>query len=314
MTYTKMFDAEQLEAKRGSAPQSVSYYYHGDLELAINVALAARRPLLLTGLPGTGKSSIAKDIAWKLGCRYYDEVITSRTQARDLQWSVDTVRRLSDATHGGVNADAANYLQAGVLWHAFSPETVPPASRQQRGWMDDAKNGAVVLLDEIDKAEPDMPNDLLVTIDASRFVVSDTKQTVRKPEPAPESNDSHYLIVITSNGERALPPAFLRRCIPYEIEQLKQLDEVIARHFKVDPKPEPDLIAAAQKLFVDLNSAARVGRLRLPSTAELLDALFACTRLGITSATDPKWLQVAERALWKSNQPVPTASPTAGNS
>lgn len=307
-TYTKIFDADQLGAERGSAPQSVSYHYHGDLELAVNVALAARRPLLLTGAPGTGKSSVAKDIAWKLGCRYYEEVITSRTQARDLQWSVDTVRRLSDATHGGVKGDAASYLHAGVLWRAFSPDTVPPASREQRGWMDEGQSGAVVLLDEIDKAEPDMPNDLLVTIDASRFVVLDSKQTVQKPEP----NGRHYLIVITSNGERALPPAFLRRCILYEIEQLRQLDQVIARHFEVGPKPEPDLIAAAQKLFADLASAASSAKLRAPSTAELLDALFACTRLGITSASDPSWLQVAERALWKNKQPVPQTSPAVG--
>src|SRR5215510_16574876 len=100
MAYKPKFDAAALETRRGARPDTVSYVYFGDLELAVNVALAARRPLLLSGSPGTGKSTLAADVAWKLERRFYPQTITSRTTAEDLQWSYDSVRRLALAAAG----------------------------------------------------------------------------------------------------------------------------------------------------------------------------------------------------------------------
>jgi MoxR-like ATPase len=275
MTYTPLFDAAHLEELRPRRPGAISYLYEPGLELAINVALAAGRPLLLKGLPGTGKSTLAEDVAWKLERRFLEEVVTSRTRAQDLQWTFDAVRRLSDASGpGGVKSDE-HYVRPGVLWRAFV-----------------GGDSAVVLLDEIDKAEPDVPNDLLVALDARWFEVTETRERVEAPR------DLAMLLVITTNDERALPPAFVRRCIVYEIQapSRDRLTAIARRHV---PELDAALLDQVYELYGALVTDARAQKLREPSTAELLDALRACRQLGITDASSPAWADVCRRAMWK---------------
>jgi MoxR-like ATPase len=294
MAYTPLFDAAALETQRGARPGTVSYVYFGDLELAVNVALAAHRPLLLSGSPGTGKSTLAADVAWKLGRRFYTQTITSRTTAEDLQWSYDSVRRLSIAAAGKELPPARDFVTPGALWRAFHP-----ASATVHGAPSDTENGrdAVVLIDEIDKAEPDVPNDLLVVLDRREFTVRETGETITA------DNEVQSLFVITTNGERDLPPAFLRRCVCHEIQFPKlaadreQLLKLIAvRHV---PRTSAALIDQVYGLYAKLCDVAASQTLREPSTAELVDALRACDSLQIRDAADPKWEEVATAALWK---------------
>src|SRR5437588_8313639 len=172
MEYTKLFNASDVPAtsRERVAPKSTFgdrrdgriYIYDAETELAVNLALAADRPLLVRGPSGSGKSSLAQSVAFIKGWRYYEAVISSRSQAEDLLWRFDAVRRLSDALDAARDVSArSRYLEPGVLWWAFDRES----ARQQTGaadptpWPASASNSrAVVLIDEIDKADPDVPN------------------------------------------------------------------------------------------------------------------------------------------------------------
>jgi MoxR-like ATPase len=298
MPYTPLFDPDELGKKNPRLPGGpVAYLYDEPLLVAINVALAARRPLLLRGNPGTGKSTLAEDVAWKMGRRYLFEVITSRTQARDLQWRFDAVLRLAEAQPGvgGQPGDVKRYVRPGVLWHAFSPRT---ASRQglapSAEGVDD--RDAVLLLDEIDKADPDVPNDMLNLIEQRRFVVDETSETVA-------GEGMGTFIMLTTNGERELPAAFLRRCVAYQIPDPEptRLKEIVRHHERsaadrLGPLDEA-LLDEMIKLLATLKE--RAGDRRPPGTAELLDAVMACRRLGVRSNSDVKWQAICEAALWK---------------
>lgn len=308
MSYTPLFDAKALEKHRPRSSGEVDYVYDPALELAVNVALAAGRPLLLAGAPGTGKTSIAEDIAWKLRRRFYHEVITSRTRAQDLQWSFDAVRRLAVATGQDPEKAAAvenltPYIKPGVLWRAFDPESAATHGGKQkaRGWQDEGAQ-AVVLLDEIDKAEPDVPNDLLAVLDEREFTVRESNRRVAA------SSQLEVLIVITTNGERDLPPAFLRRCIvhtiklPTEAGALKSwMLSVVQRHFpSTKDEKGQGVFERVYCLYESLRAAAATTKLlHAPSTAELLDALRACERLQIESPGDDVLERVTAAAIWK---------------
>jgi MoxR-like ATPase len=189
---------------------------------------------LVRGPSGGGKSSLARNVARALGCRYYEKVISSRTQARDLLWEVDLLRRLQDAQSRVLQEGYGPHIRPGVFWWAFDWKS---ATAQQarthsgdsggeapEGNADEAqavapfKVEAVVLLDEIDKADPDVPNNLLVPLGSLSFQVEETGQVVRS-QHAP-------LVFLTTNEERQLPVAFLRRCIELKLKDLKGNDLV----------------------------------------------------------------------------------------
>ena len=312
MGYTKLFDPDSRDAsgldehghRLGDQADRAAYVYDDTIVLAVNVALATGRPLLVSGEPGTGKSSLASDVASKLGWRFYPKTISSSTQARDLLWTFDTVRRLSDAQAEDGVAHPAAYVEPGVLWWAFehdlatrrglSKEKFAELSADPRNRLGPASyetankdaTRAVVLLDEIDKADPDVPNDLLEPLGSFRFrVVEGALNAPVKAERAP-------LVFITTNGERDLPQAFLRRCVHLEIEPATQVNKrllsIAAAHFRNDEADADGAVPlhkAVSDRYFELRKAAKG---RKPSTAEYLDAVSACRDLGL-NPSQPDW-------------------------
>lgn len=292
------FPGARFDPGPGGTPGSRDYVYRDDqIVLAVNVALAAGRPLLVTGDPGSGKSTLAADVAAHLGWAFAGTTITSRTRQDDLVARTDSVRRLSDAQVGEVRPGDDAYLVPGVLWWAFDGDSaaeIAGTASDQRVRPEHAGNGVVVLLDEIDKAEPDLPNDLLDPLDSL---------TIRVPGRKPVKAASEVLIVITSNGERAMPPAFLRRCISLALGDGDPgfLAAVAVSHF--GPR-EDRLYSDVAARLGQLSQAAASEHRRKPSTAEYLDTVRACLDYDQRPPTDsspgtPLWLAIEEAALRK---------------
>ena len=273
----------------GDQDDGTVYIYTDELELAVNVALATGRPLLLRGPSGAGKSTLAKNVAYIQGWRYYRTVISSRTQAQDLLWRFDNVLRLSEALDARttVGPDAA-YIEPGVLWWAFDRESAKrrgtdhpdvPELPDPTPWSPDAAR-AVVLIDEIDKADPDVPNNLLVPLGSYTFHIPELRTTVKAVE--------RPLVVITTNDERELPNAFIRRCVVTTLQRPspKKLFEIAVRHYG------PDLYSLYEPVAAILEQVAAAKERRhqpAPSTAEYLDAIAACIELGIVPGTSREW-------------------------
>ena len=320
MSYTPLFDPDvqqdaevpELPFPEGDRSEKPVYVYTPEIKLAVNVGLATGRPLLLRGDPGSGKSSLARHVAWRLKWRYYEEVITSRTRAQDLQWQFDALRRLQDAQVKDKDLNPVRYINPGILWWALNAGTAQFRGVSENDFpeglspLEDpaAPNGherAVVLLDEIDKADPDVPNNLLDVLGSRHFKVADlydVKEAVADVTgPAP-------LIFITTNGERELPEAFLRRCIVLRLEgHNESMLKIIARkHFPSDKYANitDALIHSVYTRLETVGGAARNKNLRVPSTAEFLDTLRACDQLAVDE-NDPNWTAITKATLWKAD-------------
>src|SRR5437879_4546054 len=223
---------------------SPSYVATDDLKLAVNAALALERPLLIKGEPGTGKTLLAETVAHALGRPLYQWHIKSTTKAQQGLYEYDAVSRLRDSQLGDAQvADIAHYIKHGVLWEAFESE-VP----------------AVVLIDEIDKADIEFPNDLLRELDRMEFYVYETHQTIRAVH--------RPLVVITSNNEKELPDAFLRRCFFHYIRfpDRDTMERIVDVHY---PGLKKALLREALEVFFNLREVP--GLRKKPSTSELLD-------------------------------------------
>jgi MoxR-like ATPase len=223
-----------------------AYVAGEDLKMAVNAAIALERPLLVKGEPGTGKTVLAEEIAKALGAPLLQWHIKSTTKAAQGLYEYDAVSRLRDSQLGDPKvSDIRNYIRRGKLWEAFTSDTRP-----------------VLLIDEIDKADIEFPNDLLLELDRMEFHVYETGETIRAAK--------RPIVIITSNNEKELPDAFLRRCFFHYIAfpDADTLKRIVDVHY---PEIKKQLVAEALKVFFSVREAP--GIKKKPSTSELLDWL-----------------------------------------
>src|SRR5210317_120831 len=222
------------------------YVATDDLRMAVNAAVTLERPLLIKGEPGTGKTMLAEEVALGLGMRLIQWHIKSTTKAQQGLYEYDAVSRLRDSQLGDEKVhDIRNYIRKGKLWEAFSSD-----------------EQVVLLVDEVDKADIEFPNDLLVELDRMEFFVYETGETIKaKHRP---------IIVITSNNEKELPDAFLRRCF-FHFIQFPDRDtmlKIVDVHY---PNIQKNLVNEALEVFFDIRAIS--GLKKKPSTSELIDWL-----------------------------------------
>lgn len=251
---------------------------------ALRAAEAAGRPLLLRGHPGTGKSQTARAAAVWAKRLFVPVVIDGRSEAQDLQWHYDAVGRLSDAHATGTEArDAAFYLSPGPLWWAFDwkgaheqwqERQQGEAPQQPPGWTPAA--GTVLLIDEIDKADPDLPNAFLEVLGNQGFSLPFLGRRVVRGAVPP-------LVVITTNEERELPPAFLRRCLVHILKAPADLPTMGQRHLERRGLPcHPAVLKKAEGLIELDRTRAREQKTYAPGLAEYLDLVIAVATLAAT--------------------------------
>jgi len=222
------------------------YIATADLKVAVNAAVALERPLLIKGEPGTGKTVLAYEIAKAFDAPLITWHVKSTTKAHNGLYEYDAVSRLRDSQLGDERVhDVRNYLKKGKLWEAFTAPARP-----------------VLLIDEIDKADIEFPNDLLLELDRMEFFVYETGETIKaKQRP---------ILIITSNNEKELPDAFLRRCFFHYIRfpDAETMQQIVDVHF---PRIKKNLVSEALRLFFEIRETP--GLRKKPSTSELLDWL-----------------------------------------
>ncbi|MBA4172873.1 MAG: ATP-binding protein [Hyphomicrobium sp.] len=225
---------------------SKTYVATDDLEVAVNAAVTLSRPLLVKGEPGTGKSVLAHEVARALGAPLIEWHIKSTTRAQQGLYEYDAVSRLRDGQLGDARVkDITNYIRRGKLWDAFTHHKRP-----------------VLLIDEIDKADIEFPNDLLLELDRMEFFVYETGETIKA--------ENRPIVLITSNNEKELPDAFLRRCFFHYIKfpDAETMRAIVDVHF---PGIKGRLVQEALRIFYDIRDVP--GLKKKPSTSELLDWL-----------------------------------------
>ncbi len=242
---------------------SREYVASEELMASVNVAIALKKPLLIKGEPGTGKTKLAEAVAKALGKRLIIWNIKSTTKAQEGLYVYDTIQRLYDGQFGeeGVD-DISRYIKLGKLGEAF-----------------DSEEQVVLLIDEIDKADLEFPNDLLWELDQMEFYINETKRTVKaKHRP---------IVFITSNAEKELPDAFLRRCIFHYIDfpDEKLMEEIVRVHY---PNVEENLLKNAMEVFYSIRSIRDIRK--KPSTSELIDWINALQIGGISASEIKKAL------------------------
>ncbi len=223
-----------------------SYIASEDLQVAVNAAVTLQRPLLVKGEPGTGKTELARQVAASLDLPIIEWSIKSTTRAQQGLYEYDAVSRLRDSQLGDARVnDVKNYIRKGKLWQAF-----------------EAEGRVVLLIDEIDKADIEFPNDLLQELDQMQFFVYETGETIKARQ--------RPVVIITSNNEKDLPDAFLRRCFFHYIRfpELETLKAIVDVHF---PGIKPALLTTALTQFYEIRETP--GLKKKPSTSEVLDWL-----------------------------------------
>ena len=239
------------------------YIATDDLMMAVNAAITLGRPLLIKGEPGTGKTQLAQEIARSQECPLYEWHIKSTSKAQQGLYEYDAVSRLRDSQLGDARVhDIANYIVKGKLWEAFESQVQP-----------------VLLIDEIDKADIEFPNDLLRELDRMEFYVYETRELVRARH--------RPIILITSNNEKELPDAFLRRCLFHYIRFPDEatMRAIVQVHF---PGLKHELLAEALRTFYEVRGTA--GLRKKPSTSELLDWI----KLLLAEDIDPQVLRTED--------------------
>lgn len=253
-----------------------------DLRIAVNAAITLERPLLVKGEPGTGKTVLAHEVARALGTPLLEWHVKSTTKAQQGLYEYDAVSRLRDSQLGDERVkDISNYIRKGKLWEAFSHAERP-----------------ILLIDEIDKADIEFPNDLLQELDRMEFFVYETGETVKATQ--------RPILIITSNNEKELPDAFLRRCFFHYIRfpDRETMEEIVDVHFQ---GLKSRLVAEALNIFYDIRDVP--GLKKKPSTSELLDWLKLLLNEDISPETlrerDPKKIiPPLHGALLKNEQDV----------
>ena len=237
-----------------------TYIATEDLKVAVNASITLERPIIVKGEPGTGKTMLAHEVAKSIGAEIITWHIKSTTKAQQGLYEYDAVTRLRDSQLGDEKVkDIKNYISKGKIWNAFESGKRP-----------------VLLIDEIDKADIEFPNDLLLELDKMEFFVYETGETIKaKNRP---------IVIITSNNEKELPDAFLRRCFFHYIKfpEAETMEEIVNVHF---PEIKQDLIKEAFKIFYDIRDVP--GIKKKPSTSELIDWL----KLLMTDDIDAKTLK-----------------------
>ena len=259
-----------------------NYVATDDLKVAVNAATKLRRPLLVKGEPGTGKTVLAQEIATALGAPLIEWNIKSTTKAHQGLYEYDAVARLRDSQLGDERVhDIKNYIKKGKLWEAFTAPQLP-----------------VLLIDEIDKADIEFPNDLLQELDRMEFFVYETQETIKAVE--------RPIVIITSNNEKELPDAFLRRCFFHYIKfpDRTTMQAIIDVHF---PGIQKMLVSKAMDIFYEVRDVP--GLKKKPSTSELLDWLKLLLHedmpLDVLQSRDPtKAIPPLHGALLKNEQDI----------